>query len=324
MKLPKLIPALLCGLLAAALFSGCKPTTDGSWQGYIEGEYVYVAAPLGGTLTSLTVKRGDTVKAAQPLFTLESAAEAAAVQEAEQKIAQAKAKYENLLKGRRPSEIEALEARLAQNKVSIGLAERDLERLTNLHKSNVGAVSQEQLDQSSSKLAGYRAEAKVIEADIATAKLGAREDEIKAASLEVRTLEAALVKTRWALDQKQQASPAEGTVHDTLYRLGEFVAAGNPVVAILPPQNIKVRFFVPEEKLASIKTGAPVQVSLDGANKTYTATVSYISTQAEFTPPVIYSQQTRSKLVFMIEAQFTPADSAALHPGQPVDVRPAS
>lgn len=324
MKPLKTLPILTSGLLALLLVTGCKPKSDGSWQGYIEGEYVYVSAPLGGTLTSLNVKRGDTVKNAQPLFALENVAETAAVQEASQKLAQAKAKRDNLLKGRRPSEIASLEARLAQNKVNSALAERDYERLNNLHKSNSGAVSQEQLDQARSKFDASKAEAQSLQADIDTAKLGGREDEIKAAELEVTMLAAALAKTNWSVDQKQQASPADAVVHDTIYRPGEFVSAGSPIVSLLPPQNIKVRFFVPQDKLAGLKPGTAVQVSFDGTDKVYAATVSYIATQAEFTPPVIYSQQTRSKLVFMIEAQFSPTDSTALHPGQPVDVKPAS
>ncbi|HEY1172009.1 MAG TPA: HlyD family efflux transporter periplasmic adaptor subunit [Verrucomicrobiae bacterium] len=311
-------------LLALLLAIGCKPKSDGSWQGYIEGEYVYVAAPVGGTLTTLNVKRGDTVKSAQSLFTLESAAESAAVQEAEQKLAQAKAKRDNVLKGRRPTEVASIEAKLGQNKVATELAEREYERYNKLYLADRRAVSLEQVDQARTKIASLQAEAKALEADIATAKLGAREDEIKAAELEVTMLEAALTKARWPLQQKQQASPVEGVVHDTLYRQGEFVTAANPVVSLLPPQNIKVRFFVPQEKLPSLKTGSSVQVTLDGSDKVYSATVNYISTQAEFTPPVIYSQQTRSKLVFMIEAQFSPADSATLHPGQPVDVKPTS
>jgi HlyD family secretion protein len=109
-------------------------------------------------------------------------------------------------------------------------------------------------------------------------------------------------------------------VHDTLYRQGEFVAAGNPVVVLLPPENLKVRFFVPQEKLAQIKTGATVSVQADGAARAVSATVNYISTQAEYTPPVIFSRETRANLVFMIEAKFAAADAAELRPGQPVDV----
>jgi HlyD family secretion protein len=93
------------------------------------------------------------------------------------------------------------------------------------------------------------------------------------------------------------------------------------VVVLLPPANIKVRFFVPETLLAKIKTGQSVEVSFDGAAKKYSATVNYISTQAEFTPPVLYNRENRAKLVFMIEAIFSPADAVDLRPGQPVDVK---
>ena len=131
---------------------------------------------------------------------------------------------------------------------------------------------------------------------------------------------AALDKAKWAFDQKQQFAPADATVHDTLYRQGEFVAAGNPVVVLLPPANLKVRFFVPQEKLALVKVGGTVVVKPDGAAHPLTATVNYIATQAEYTPPVIFSRETRANLVFMIEAKFSAADAADLRPGQPVDV----
>ena len=131
---------------------------------------------------------------------------------------------------------------------------------------------------------------------------------------------AALAKAQWSLDQKKQAAPADAVVHDTLYRAGEYVAAANPIVVLLPPANLKVRFFVPQDKLPDIQIGAPVSVRPDGAARPFNAVVNYKSTQAEYTPPVIYSRETRADLVFMIEATFAPADAAQLSPGQPVDV----
>jgi HlyD family secretion protein len=92
-------------------------------------------------------------------------------------------------------------------------------------------------------------------------------------------------------------------------------------VVLLPPENLKVRFFVPQAMLPKIKAGETVNVGFDGAAKNYSATVNYISTQAEFTPPVIYNRENRAKLVYMIEAKFSLADAAEVRPGQPVDVR---
>ena len=101
---------------------------------------------------------------------------------------------------------------------------------------------------------------------------------------------------------------------------GEWVAAGKPVVALLPPQNIKVRAFVPETQVGSIHYGDTTRVTVDGVTEPFIGKVSYISPHAEYTPPVIYSRESRAKLVFMIESVFDPQVSANLHPGQPVDV----
>jgi HlyD family secretion protein len=134
-------------------------------------------------------------------------------------------------------------------------------------------------------------------------------------------LHAAVSKAKWSFDQKEQSAPADAFVQDTLYRQGEYVAEGNPVVVLLPPGNIKTRFFVPETILPRIKVGETVAVTFDGAPRAYSATINYISTQNEFTPPVIYSRENRAKLVYMIEAKFSPADAPELRPGQPVDVK---
>ena len=159
-----------------------------------------------------------------------------------------------------------------------------------------------------------------LEAELRTAQLGSRSDQVIAAGAEVRAREAALAKAEWEWSQKRQQAPKAGLVFDTLYREGEWVAAGRPVVVLLPPQNIKVRTFVPETLLGTIQPGHPVRVSVDGISEPVSGTVSYISPKAEYTPPVIYSQESRKKLVFLVEAVFPPDIAAGLHPGQPVDV----
>jgi HlyD family secretion protein len=253
--------------LAVLFAAGCSLNSLNVFQGYIEGEYVYVASPLSGALTNLAVARGDEVKAGQLLFALERGSEAAAVQQAEKNLVQAKA--------------------------NLALSEAEFARRQQL-RENQGVISAEELDQT-------RAQRDADQAQV-----------------EAQT--AALDKARWSFDQKQQFAPANAFVHDTLYRAGEWVAAGKPVIELLPPANIKVRFFVPQAALPRIKRGQTVSVTFDGGQHAYSATVNYISTQAEFTPPVIYSRENRAKLVFMIEAKFPPADAADLRPGQPVEV----
>jgi HlyD family secretion protein len=238
--------------------------------------------------------------------------------EAAKRLAQSAARLENLRKGRRPSEIASLEARLKQAQANVEFWEAEFTRKERLFADKT--ISAAELDQVRSQRDANRAEAAALVADIETARLGAREDEIRAAEAEVETTRASLAKAQWAVDQKTQRSPVTGLVQDTIYRAGEFVPAGNPVVSLLPPENIKVRFFVPEPRLAEFPPGTKVAVAMDGTNAVRTATVNYVSTQAEFTPPVLYNRENRAKLVFMIEAKFAPEDARALRPGQPVDV----
>lgn len=130
-----------------------------------------------------------------------------------------------------------------------------------------------------------------------------------------------LAQAEWNFTQKAQAAPQTGLVFDTLYRQGEWVGAGHPVVVLLPPQNIEVRAFVPETQIGMVHPGDQVQVFVDGFSKPFKGMLRYIFPQAEYTPPVIYSQESRSKLVFMVEVDFDPETAAKLHPGQPVDVQ---
>ena len=315
MKISLRVVGLLGCLL---LLGGCTPKSSGTWQGYIEGEFVYVAAPLGGTVANLAVSRGLEVRTGQLLFELDPEPESAAVREAEQRLAQAKSRLDNLMKGRRPTEIAALEAQLAKARASLRLADLELERAHRLFEQKV--IASADLDLAKARRDADHAQVASLAADLETARLGARADEIQAAESDVQALEATLTKAQWALSQKSQSAPTDAWVHDTLYRPGEVVPAGNPIVSLLPPGNIKVRFFVPQTDLALLSPGTVVTVGYDGAAAPLRATVNYLSTQAEFTPPVIYSKENRAKLVFMVEAVFDPADARNLRPGQPVDV----
>ena len=309
---------IICVGLAALFTAGCSRQPANRFQGYIEGEYVYVASPLGGSLTNLAVARGDSVKAGQLLFELERQSEAAALDQAGKNLAQSQAQLDDLNKGRRPSEIDSMTAQLDKAQADLKLSAAELERRQKLGNSQV--VSKEELDQARAQNDANQAQVNQLTADLATAKLGGRDDAIRAAQAAVESQKAAYDKAKWDFDQKQQFAPASAAVHDTLYRQGEYAQAGNPVVVLLPPENLKVRFFVPQAVLPRIKTGETVSVMLDGAAHPVNATINYISTQEEYTPPVIFSRETRANLVFMIEAKFSPADAADLRPGQPVDV----
>jgi HlyD family secretion protein len=131
---------------------------------------------------------------------------------------------------------------------------------------------------------------------------------------------AQVTQARWQLTQKSQASPATGVVEDTYFRVGEWVPAGTPVVSMLPPENRFLRFFVPQDIVGSLKTGQAVRAYCDGCPAAIEGRISFISADAEFTPPVIYSREARQKLVFLVEARPSAQDALKLQPGQPVDV----
>ena len=308
------------GLAALACWTGCGRPDANRLQGYVEGEFVYVASPLAGALESLRVRRGVQVSQGDELFGLENGLEKAARDEAERRLAQARANLEDLKKGRRPSEIQSIEAQLLQARAALGLSEKELARQQELLRSP-GATAVQDVDRARTAREQDAQRVAQLEADLQTARLGARADQIAAAEAEVRAREAALARADWELTQKRQFASQAGLVFDTLYREGEWVAAGRPVVALLPPQNIKVRVFVPETRVGSLHPGDRVQVTVDGVSERFAGNISYISPRAEYTPPVLYSRENRAKLVFLIEAVFEPKTAVNLHPGQPVDVQ---
>jgi HlyD family secretion protein len=306
--------ALLLGMLLA----GCGSGDDGWLQGFAEGEYVRLAAPAAGWLESAPIRRGDWVEPGTLLFRLESARERAAVQEAEARLAQARATLADLRRGKRPEEIDMIEANLAEARATLTYAQRDLERQTRLERRDFAAEAR--LDQARSDAEEARARVAAIEAELATAKLPARANQIAAAEAEVRMREAALEQARWELEQRTVRAPVAASVEDRVRDQGEWVDAGGIVVSLLPPEKVKVRFFLPEPELGRVAVGQTVDLRCDGCADGLTGTVRFIAREAEYTPPVIYSVGSREKLVYLVEAW--PDGDAALNPGQPVDVHP--
>lgn len=311
------LAALFMGI--AALFGG-EAAAPG-YQGYVEADYVRVALPGAGTLEHLAVRRGEAVQTGDLLFLLDDTAARAARDRAAARLAAAEAGLADLSKGARSEEISALEAQRRQALASLALSRVELERQQRLFDSNVTAESR--LDAARSAFIRDSARVAELEADIATAHLGARSDAIAAAAAEVDAAKAALAEAEWDLAQRSAAAPAPALVDDTLYAEGEHVPGSAPVVSLLPAGNLYLRFFVPEGDLGRIALGQRLRVSCDGCTAAIDAAVSFVAPEAEYTPPVIYSETRREKLVFCVEAR--PVDGAAgLHPGQPVSVLPVA
>jgi HlyD family secretion protein len=312
MRLLNAVALCLAGVLAA-----CNGAPDG-YTGYVEGEYVRIGSPIAGRLDRLDVRQGDNVAEGAPLFALESAREQAAVDEAQQKLGQAQSKLADLQKGRRPEEIDAIKAQLAQATANAQLAADERKRSEALFRD--GVATTQRLDQARSDDNAAQARVRELQAQLRVADLPARNDQVQAGESEVRAAQAAVVQAQWQLDQKTVKAPAAGVVDDVYYRIGEWVPATAPIVSLLPPENRKVRFYLPESAAGGVQPGRQVLVSCDGCGAPVTATVRYVSTQAEYTPPVIYSRESRSKLVFLAEAWPAAGDAKRLRVGQPADV----
>ncbi len=303
--------------MALLLAAGCQPQGGNRYQGYIEGEYIHLASPRPGILEQLAVHRGAEVAKGDPLYSLEAGEELAALREAESQIARSVAELSDARKGRRPEEIQSLEARLEKAKAALTLSHAEFERQRTLAKTQAAAL--QDLDTARSRHEQNVQSVAEAEADLATAKLGAREDAIAAAEAVLKAREAAAESARWSLEQKRRVALEDAVVFDTLFEKGEWVPAGQPVVSLLPPANIKVRVYVPVPALAGLKVGGAARILRDNAD-TVEGSISFISPETEFTPPVIYSRETRSKLVVLVEVRPNPSQAAELHPGQPVDV----
>lgn len=293
-----------------------------SFQGYVEGEFVLVSPTVGGQLVALSVERGQHVAAGAPLFAIDQADEKASRDQAAALLAQAQDRLSNLAKGKRQPEIAVIAAQKAQAEAQVRLAQLDLDRQKKLIGS--AAFMKQQFDQAQATFDQQTARVAELTAQLQVAEIPlGRDDELRAAVGDVSANEAALAQAQWKLDQKTLEAPTAALVADTYFNPGEMINPGQAVVSLLPPGNIKVRFFVPQEGLAKFPVGARVTIHCDGCARDIPGTVRFVSPQAEYTPPVLYNRENRNRLVFMIEARPTETPEA-LRPGQPVDVSRAA
>jgi HlyD family secretion protein len=271
-------------------------------------------------LSSLDVAAGQQVTRGKPLFALDDEAEKAAREEANARLAAASYQAADTEKGKREPEVSVNEAQLAQARAQAELARNDLTRKRELLAKNF--IAKAQVDEALHAYEQAQARVAELSSAVQVARLPARSDERAAAEAQVNAAKQVLKQTEWREQQKQQLAPVDAQVADTFFRPGEFVNAGQPVVSLLPAANVKARFYVPETAIQSIALGGNVTLHCDGCQP-IAAHVTFISTKPEYTPPVIYSNEQRAKLVFLVEAKPSPADAPRLRPGQPVQVTAA-
>ncbi len=308
--------------LALALFAlaACQPNQSRSFQGYVEGDFVYLAAPQGGYLKTLDAPRGAHVKAGDAVFTLASDPDRQALDEAQARAASAQDTVANLQNARRGPEIATLQAQLQSAQAQQHLAHIQLQ----IQEKLVAEQFVAPLKRDEARSAYAQASAQVISLQqqirVAQSPIG-REAEIRAAQSAALATQANANVKRWALAQKVGLSPDEGDISDTYFRPGEWVPAGAPVASVLPDNRKRLRFFVPETHIATLRMGQTVQAQCDACATPIQGVIDFIAPQAEYTPPVIYSKGNREKLVFRVEATVAAEAALKLRPGLPIDVQ---
>ena len=292
---------------------------DGRYLGYVEGETSLIAPPVAGRLLERPVERGQRVKKGDRLFVIDPTVARAEVARAEAALAEAKARHENLLTGKRQEEQDVIRAQRREVDAMLVLAETELSRQRELLQRNV--TTKQAHDQAESQVLQLRARSASLAAQERAGDLAARQGEITAAAALIVQGQANLDQAKKRLDDLMPSAPEDALVENTFFNVGEWVPAGQPVVSLLPDFRVKLRFFVPEEDVARARVGREVSFSCDSCGKGLKASIIYVSPRAEYTPPVIYSQNARSKLVFLVEARPV-AMTTPLPPGLPVSVDP--
>ena len=292
-------------------FSGPKTLT-----GYIEGDPLYLAAPVAGTVTAMYVARGQEVRPGANLFVVDPQQSAAVAGQAAAQVAAAQAQAIDARKGQRPVEIAVFEANVAAAEARARDAEALYHRVSTLAAK--GYESRQALDDARASADAAQAQVKAAKKQRDAATLGAREDQVRAADARVQEARAGLSGANARLADLAPKAAEAARVEDVFFQQGEWAPANQPILSLLPDARIYVKFFVPERSLATYRPGRVVRFSCDGCGNGLTATISYVSPRPEFTPPVIYSQESRDRLVYQVQAR----PGGRLNPGQPVDVVP--
>ena len=298
--------------------AACDSKKEAAYQGYVEADWIFVGPDEAGRITSLATSEGAQVTQGTPLFSVDDRLELAARDQAQSALQESQAKLGRLqAPDKRPEEIAVLQSTADRTKAAYQEAEKNLARQLALF--NEGHASKAGLDDALSARDQDLAAWQEAQHQITVGNMAAHDMDITAAEQTVAMNQQALVSAQQKLDRRHLTAPVSGLVQEIYFRPGEVVPAGQAVVQLLPPGNLKLRFYVPEPDLPKIAQGGAIGISCDGCATGLTGHIYFISGQSEFTPPVIFSLEERSKLVYLIEAR--PDQPEKLRVGQPVSIK---
>lgn len=302
--------------IAIALVLIPRLTRPAVLTGYVEGEPIYLAASASGRIVRMAVQKGDRAAAGQVLFEVDPRQAGALKDQAEAQAAAAQSQAQDARKGQRPLELAVLDANIAAAEARAQDADAVLRRTRPLVKQGIYAPAR--LDDAKAAADAAQAQLRAARRQKDAAALGARTDQAQAAQKQADAAQAGLAAAAARLSDLSPQAPEAGRIEDVFYQAGEWAAANQPVLSLIPDARIRIRFFVPEADRALYSPGRTVRFACDRCAAGLSARITYVSPRPEFTPPVIYSREARDRLVYLVEA----APSARLNPGQPVDVTP--
>lgn len=303
------LSAVLCLCLLA-----CEVEDEQIINGYIEGDYRFIAASQSGWLQRNTPSAGHRLSVGEVVNTLDTDNQRLALQRAQQQQQQIKAERLDLQSGKRSAELDSLRAQKKALYSTLKQARTDAERYRRLLGKN--AVSRIQAETAQTRVETLQAQIAAIEADIKAAELPARQAQLESADAQLSMAATAVSQAQQSLGEREIISLFEGQVVEVYAHQGEFVRTGQVLLKVLPKNARKVIFYLPQARLAEFGLGQNIVVTAD-KRAPQSAVVSYISDQVEFTPPIIYSEARREKLVFRLEARFR---EGGFPPGLPVSV----
>ena len=267
-------------LLAGAILLSACGKSASNVSGYVDTDMTYLSSSYAGRVQKLLVERGSKVESGQAVFQVDPTPEALSAEHDKLNTSALKAELEGL-----NDQIKYAAALLKRQKI--------------MRKSDASSI--DDLENAGKNLEVLNKQKASLEARIAAS-------------------EALTKKAEWQKSEKEGVAPAGGLVFDTFAMPGEFMQPGQPILALITPSSLKITFFVSEKELSSYKVGQKVAISTTSVPDSYIATVTYISNQAEYTPPIIFSREERKKLVFKIAARPDAPDLVSMHLGQPVTV----
>lgn len=294
--------ALIAGVSALVFFTRDPARDPELLHGYAEGRYRMIAPETSGALVEVAVRDGDRVEAGALIARLDDARERAQLAQAEAAAEAAMARFDDAAAGGREPEIAAARELLAQARAAAEDATDELERIRPLFDR--GVVPRAQLV--NAEAAASQADARVSEMRerVTLAELPAREGALKALDADARAAESAVAVARDALEKRSLEAPSPGRIERVLRDLGETAGPTAPVARFLPDGEMLAVLFAAEATVGRLSPGVRLAVSCDGCPDGLTAAVTHIATEAEYTPPIIYSDRERARLVYRVEARF--------------------